>query len=62
MQINNIPETFRYIGLTVGVITGTTTTSGGRYNTADGGIQEYWYYTGVTDSDLIFKRRGRVGK
>ena len=33
----------RYIGLTVGVITGQATTSGAKFSTAEGGTQEYWY-------------------
>ena len=45
----------RHIGLTVGILTGDTSYSGGRYVTASGGTVEYWYYTGITDLDLVIK-------
>ena len=51
----------RYIGLTVGVLTGDTSFAGGRYETATGGTIEYWYFSGVTDSDLVIKEGGAGG-
>ena len=51
----SVVSSFRYIGLTVGILTGTTTYEGGRYVTVLDGVSEYWYYTGVTDADLILK-------
>jgi hypothetical protein len=45
----------RVVGLTVGVLSGTTTFDGGRYTGATEGIYEYWYYTGITNNDLVFK-------
>jgi len=50
-----IDVAFRVVGLTVGVLSGSTTFSGGRYVTSTNGVVEYWYYTGITDSDLVLK-------
>lgn len=42
-QVNsNIPNAQRYLGLTVGILNG-------------GVIHDYWYYSGITNSDLILK-------
>ena len=46
----------RFVGLTVGIVTGTTTYNGLQLTDADGGIADYWYYTGITDSDLVLKQ------
>jgi len=54
----SIAESKRYVGLTVGIVTGTTTYNGIQLIEADGGIAEYWYYTGITDSDLVLKQEG----
>lgn len=45
----------RFVGLTVGIVTGTTTYNGLQLIEAEDGVQEYWYYTGITDSDLVLK-------
>lgn len=50
-----IDVAFRVVGLTVGVLSGSTTFSGGRYTSSSSGVIEYWYYTGITDSDLVLK-------
>ena len=49
----------RFVGLTVGIVTGTTTYNGLQLTEADGGIADYWYYTGITDSDLVIKEGGQ---
>lgn len=46
---------YRVVGLTVGVLSGTTSYEGGRYTQSSQGIIEYWYLTGITDSDLVEK-------
>lgn len=46
---------YRVVGLTVGVLSGTTSYEGGRYTQSSQGIVEYWYLTGITDSDLVEK-------
>lgn len=46
---------FRVVGLTVGILSGDTVFSGGRYISSTEGVVEYWYYTGITDSDLVLK-------
>lgn len=46
---------YRVVGLTVGVLSGTTSYNGGRYVESSQGISEYWYLTGITDSDLVLK-------
>jgi hypothetical protein len=46
---------YRVVGLTVGILSGTTSYSGGRYVESSQGIAEYWYLTGITDSDLVLK-------
>jgi hypothetical protein len=43
-----ILSAYRYIGLTVGIITGGT-------------LYEYWYYTGTTNPDLVLKTTGGGG-
>lgn len=45
---DNVLGLQRVIGLTVGIQSGNTLT-------------EYWYYSGVTDSDLVFKSAGGAG-
>ena len=50
-----IDVSFRVVGLTVGILSGDTVFSGGRYVSSSEGIIEYWYYTGITDSDLVNK-------
>lgn len=50
-----IDVAFRVVGLTVGVLSGSTTFSGGRYISSSSGVIEYWYYTGIDDSDLVLK-------
>jgi hypothetical protein len=52
---SSIDIAFRSIGLVVGILSGSTTYSGGRYTTASQGIVEYWYNKGITDSDLVLK-------
>jgi hypothetical protein len=52
-----IDISFRVVGLTVGILSGITTFSGGRYVTSSQGISEYWYLTGITDSDLVLKEK-----
>jgi hypothetical protein len=47
--------------LTVGVVSGSTVFSGGRYVSASSGITEFWYYTGITDSDLLMKTSSSGG-
>ena len=44
----SIDVAFRVVGLTVGVLSGSTTFSGGRYTTSTDGVLEYWYYTGIS--------------
>lgn len=51
----SIDMSYRVVGLTVGIASGTTTFSGGRFISASQGIAEYWYQTGITDSDLVLK-------
>lgn len=51
----SIDMAYRVVGLTVGIASGTTTFSGGRFISASQGIAEYWYQTGITDSDLVLK-------
>lgn len=46
---------YRVVGLTVGILSGETIYSGGRYIGSTQGIAEYWYLTGITDSDLVLK-------
>ena len=46
---------FRVVGLTVGILSGDTVFSGGRYVSSSEGVVEFWYYTGITDSDLVHK-------
>jgi hypothetical protein len=46
----------RFVGLTVGIVTGTTSYNGIQLTGATGGVSEYWYYTGTTDSDLVLKQ------
>jgi len=46
---------YRVVGLTVGILSGSTTFSGGRYVESSQGIAEYWYLTGITDADLVVK-------
>lgn len=46
---------YRVVGLTVGILSGTTSYEGGRYTQSSQGIIEYWYLTGITDSDLVEK-------
>ena len=41
----NIPTERRQIGLTVGIQSGLT-------------LSEYWYYSGITDTDLVLKTIG----
>lgn len=51
----SIDISFRVVGLTVGILSGETSFSGGRYVSSSEGIAEYWYFTGITDSDLVLK-------
>lgn len=51
----SIDIAYRVVGLTVGILSGTTTFEGGRYTQSSLGIAEYWYCTGITDSDLVLK-------
>jgi hypothetical protein len=46
---------YRVVGLTVGILSGSTSYEGGRYVQSSEGIIEYWYLTGITDSDLVEK-------
>jgi hypothetical protein len=50
-----IDISYRVVGLTVGILSGSTSFSGGRYVQSSQGIAEYWYLTGITDSDLVLK-------
>jgi len=45
----NVPSPQRAQGLTVGILSGS-------------GIVEYWYYSGITDTDLVFKTGGGTGE
>jgi hypothetical protein len=61
-QANNaILPVYRVVGLTVGILEGDQTFDSGRYTTSSSGITEYWYYTGITDSDLVLKTSGSGG-
>ena len=51
----SIGTTDRFIGLTVGIATGTTGFNGLQMTAATGGLMEYWYYTGITNGDLVRK-------
>ena len=57
----SISADYRVVGLTVGVLSGTTTFSSGRYVSATDGVYEYWYYTGITDNDLVLKTSPEYG-
>jgi len=48
----------RFVGLTVGIVTGTTTYNGLQLTEAVDGIQDYWYFSGITDADLVLKEGG----
>jgi len=48
----------RFVGLTVGIVTGTTTYNGIQLTEAVDGIQPYWYFSGITDADLVLKEVG----
>jgi hypothetical protein len=48
---------YRVVGLTVGVLSGSTSFEGGRFVQSSQGIIEYWYLTGITDSDLVEKAK-----
>ena len=48
----------RFVGLTVGIVTGDTTYNGLQLTNAEDGIQDYWYFSGITDSDLVIKEGG----
>jgi len=57
-----ITSTDRFVGLTVGILSGNTTGNAqAGWTSADGGVIEYWYYTGITDSDLVVKSQGGGG-
>ena len=54
-----ITSSDRFVGLTVGILSGNTTGNAqAGWTSADGGVHEYWYYTGITDSDLVLKSIG----
>jgi len=57
----SIISAYRVVGLTVGIVSGSTVFSGGRYVSASSGITEFWYYTGITDSDLLMKTSSSGG-
>ena len=55
---SSIVSANRFVGLTVGIVTGTTTYNGLQLTEAEDGIQDYWYFSGITDSDLVLKEGG----
>ena len=57
----NLPTgigTWRAIGLTVGVVTGATFVN--PFLSTGGTLSEYWFYSGITDADLVLKLGGSV--
>ena len=59
---SSIVSANRFVGLTVGIVTGTTTYNGLQLTEAEDGIQNYWYFSGITDSDLVLKEGGAGGE